>query len=90
MIFFQNFRSDDVTGHQIRCKLNALEAHFHYLRKGFHHQRFCQTRNTFEQTVTASQQRNDHLIQHFFLSDDDFSNFFFQLGKLIYQVLVVF
>ena len=78
-IFFDDFRSRDIGRHQVGRELNAFEIEVKNLRDRRDQQCLRQARNAGDDRVTAGQHRNHHLIDDFFLADDDFSNFVIDL-----------
>ena len=63
--------ADNVGGHQIGRELDALELATDRLRQRLDGHRLGQTRHTFDEQVTAREQRDDHALEQRVLSNDD-------------------
>src|ERR1041385_7008622 len=71
----KNFCAGDVGRHEIRRELNALKLEVKNAGNRFHQERLCQARRTRDETMTASQERDEDLFDYFMLPDDDFGQF---------------
>ena len=69
-ILFDDVGAGDVGGHQVGRELDALEDQPERLRHGAHQQRLGGAGQAGDQAVAADEQRDHHLLQHFFLADD--------------------
>ncbi len=69
-IFFDDVRAGDVRGHQVRRELDALEIQAKRLRDGADHQRLRGAGKAGDQAMAADEQRDENLVEHFFLPDD--------------------
>ncbi len=66
----ENVRSNDVGRHQVRRALDALKSQPANSRQRFDRERFRQSRDAFQQCVTAADQHDQKLIDDFLLPDD--------------------
>ncbi len=73
-IFFDDVRAGDVGGHQVRRELDALEVQAERLRDGAHHQRLRRAGQAGDQAMAADEQRDENLVEHFLLADDDLAD----------------
>src|SRR5262249_47032061 len=71
----QDVAADDVGGHQVGGALYAPEFQVKQLREAFDDQRLRNARYAFEQRVAAAKDRQQALIDEFFLAHDDFGQF---------------
>ena len=62
----------NVGRHQVGSELDAPKSEMHRIGQRAHHQGLGQARHSFEQTVTAGENRNQQLLDGFVLSHDDF------------------
>ena len=69
-IFLDDVRAGDVGRHQVGRELNALEGQAQRLRNGADHQRLRRARQAGDQAMAADEERNENLVEHFFLADD--------------------
>ena len=67
----QNLRAGDVGGHEVGRELDALELEMKDLRDGFHEQRLGQAGRAGDQAMPAGKQRDEQLLDHVLLADDD-------------------
>ena len=77
LILVNHLRAGDVGGHQIGRELNALEPQMQRLRQAADHQCFSQSRHTHQQRMAFGEDRDQNLVDHFFLTDDDLGEFGF-------------
>ena len=73
-IFLDDVRAGDVRGHQVRRELDALEHQAQRLRDGADHQRLGRAGQAGDQAMAADKQRDQNLVEHFLLSDDDLAD----------------
>ena len=73
VLFVEDLGAGDVRRHQIRRELNALEAEIENLGDRLDEQRLCQPGYARQQAVAAGEERDEHLLDDFVLSDDDFA-----------------
>ena len=73
-IFLDDVRAGDVRGHQVRRELDALENQAERLRNRADHQRLRRAGKARDQAVAADEQRDENLIEHFVLADDDLAD----------------
>ena len=73
----KNFRAGDVRGHEVGRELDALELQVENLRDGFDEQRLGQSRRAGDEAMAAGKKRDQHLLDHFLLADDDLGKFGF-------------
>ena len=69
-----HLRADQIGGQQIGCELDAGKIGMNSLGGRFNQKRLCQTRHTFQQNVSISEQRSQNAFDQFFLSDDNLIN----------------
>jgi len=67
--------SRDVSGHQVRGALDALEAETTNTSQRFNGERLGETRNAFHHGVTAADEDKQELVDDLSLTDDDFGKF---------------
>ena len=70
-VFFDDVGAGDVGGHQVGRELDALEGQAKCFRDGAHHQRFRRAGQTGDQAMAADKKRDEDLIEHLVLPDDD-------------------
>ena len=70
-ILFDDLGAGDVGRHQVGGELNAAERKVERPRQGADHQRFGQAGNAFQQAMAAAEERNQQLLDHGVLADDD-------------------
>ena len=75
-ILLNDVRTGDVGRHQVGSKLDAMKRKTHRFRQGFHHECLSQPRDTFQQTVSTCQNRDQQLFDDIFLSDNNASHLF--------------
>ena len=71
----EDFRADDVAGHQVRGELDAVEAEAQRLGNRVHQKCFCQAGNAHKQDVPASKNGGGDFANDLILADDDFADF---------------
>ena len=81
-LVIENLRADDVAWHEVRCELNPVEAQAQSLRNGVHEQGLGQPRHPDEQAVSSAEDGDEHLLDHLFLSHNDFADFRCQFSVL--------
>src|SRR5262245_14881781 len=69
----------DICRHEIGRKLNPRESKDQDLAETSHHERFSQARHSFQQAVTAANQRDENLLDEPFVADDDARHLCFQI-----------
>ena len=74
-VLFDDVGSGDVGRHQIGRELDALENQAQRLGQRANQQSLRGSRQAGDQAVAADEERNEHLLDHFFLSDDHFLDF---------------
>ena len=67
----ENFRPDDIGGHQIRGALDAAAVEAEHRAQGFDQPRLGQTRNAEQKKMSAREQGDQGLIDDMLLSEDD-------------------
>ena len=70
-ILLDDVGAGDVGGHQVRRELDALEDQAERLREGADHQRLGRAGQAGDQAVAADEQRDQDLVEHLLLADDD-------------------
>ena len=70
-LLVQDLGPGDVRRHQIRRELDPLEVEMQDVRERLDQQRLRQARHAGDETVPAGEQRNQHLLEDFVLTDDD-------------------
>ena len=73
----QNLHAGDVRRHEVRSELDALKFQVENLRQRFNQKRFGQSGRARNQAMTGGEERDQHLLDGFVLSDDDLP----QLGE---------
>jgi len=76
----QNFHTGNVGGHEVGGELNALKFEMKNLRERFNQKRFGQPGRAGNQAMAAGKERNQQLLDHALLADDDFGQFGFNPG----------
>src|SRR5262249_44967913 len=71
-ILLNQVSSCDVRRHQVGCELDARELQMDDLRQSGDEQRLGETRHADDQTVAPDEQREQDLVDHFVLADDQF------------------
>ena len=74
-LLVEHLGARDVGWHEVRRELDALEREVEYLRDRLDEQRLGEPRDAGDQTVSAGEERDEHLIDHRILPNDDFSDF---------------
>ena len=69
-VVHQNIGPQNIGGQQVWRKLNPLKIERHHLRQRMHQCRLTQSRNPFEQNVTAGNHCHQHLFDNLFLTHD--------------------
>ena len=77
MLFVENFGSRDVGGHQIGRELDTLEIQIQDVSECLDEEGLGQPGNPRNQAMTGGEERDQHLLDGFVLSDDDLP----QLGE---------
>jgi len=75
----QNLHAGDVRRHEVRGELDALELEMEDAGDGFDQQRLGQAGSAGNQAMSAGKKRDEDLFDDFFLADDDFCQFVFDL-----------
>ena len=75
-VLFDDFRAGDVGRHQVGRELDAAERQAQAAGQRADHQRLGQPRHAFQQAMAAAEERDQQLLDHLVLADDD-------LGKLL-------
>ena len=73
-ILLDDVRAGDVGGHQVRRELDALERQAQRLGNRADHQRLRRAGQAGDQAMAADEQRDQNLVEHFLLSDDDLAD----------------
>ena len=83
-IFFNDVGTRDVGRHEIGRELDAAELQAERLRDGADKQRLRRSGKAGDQAMAADEQRDQNLIEHFLLADDDPADLLddFRLGLL--------
>ena len=68
-LLFENLAAHDVARQQVDGELHARETQIDGLGHRLHQQRLGNSRNAFEQQMSAREQRDEHALNHDFLSD---------------------
>src|SRR5215475_7474319 len=71
--------ASDICRHEIGRKLNPRETKAQDLPETAHHERFPQPRHSFQQAVTAANQRDKNLLDEPFVTDDYARHLRFQI-----------
>ena len=71
----EDFRTDDVAGHQVRGELDAVEAETEGLGDCVDEERFGQAGNAHKQNVPACKNRGGDLTDYLILAHDDLADF---------------
>ena len=74
-LLVEDFGAGDVRGHQVGGELDTVEPEIQNLAQAAHQQGLGQTRDAQQQTVTASKNGDQHLVDHGFLPDNRFPDF---------------
>jgi hypothetical protein len=69
--FLQNFGTQDVGGHQVRCELHAFHVETEHCPQRFNQPSFAQTRYPDQQRMAARHQCNKRLIYDRLLAEND-------------------
>jgi hypothetical protein len=80
-IFLNDVRAGDVRRHQVRRELDAVELEVEDLRQRPDQQRLRQSGHADDQAVAADEQRQQNLVHHLLLADD-------QLAELANDLLL--
>jgi hypothetical protein len=72
--FLHDLRSQNVGGHQIGRELHAPRIQPQHGSQRLDELGFSQTRNAHKETVPASQQRDERLLHHLLLAEDDLAH----------------
>ena len=70
-IFLNHLGAGHVAGHQVGRELNPLERQMQRAGQRADQQRLGQARHAFQQRMAAGEHRDQHLLDHFALADDD-------------------
>ena len=70
-----HFRAGDVRRHEIGRELDAIEIQRQGIGQGANHQRLGQSGHSDQQGVSAREERDQQLLDHVVLSDDDLTQF---------------
>ena len=81
MVFFEDFGTDDVTGHQVGGELDAPKIKLQRFAEGAHQQGLAKSRHAFEQAMTASKKTDQQLLDHVRLADHGNRDCAAQFGK---------
>ena len=73
-IFLDDVGAGDVRRHQVGRELDALEDQAERLRDGADHQRLRRAGQAGDQAVAADEERDQDLVEHFVLPDDDLAH----------------
>jgi hypothetical protein len=76
LVGFDEHASNDVAGHQIRRELDAGIPEVENSGKGADEGSFSESRNSFEQNVTAGNHADQNRLDHICLADYDFADLF--------------
>ena len=79
--FLEHFRADDVGGHQVGRELDALPVEAEHDAQRLDQPRLGETRHADEQTMAAGEQRDQHLVDHIVLAEDDAADPFAHFGE---------
>ena len=69
-VFLNDVRAGDVRRHQVGRELDAVELEVEHLRQRADQQRLGQPGHADDQAVAADEQRQQHLVHHVVLADD--------------------
>ncbi len=69
-VFLNEFRAENVRGHEVGRELNAFERQAHRSRQGAHEQRLGQPRHAHQQHVSLAQQGEQERFNSLLLADD--------------------
>ena len=72
-LLYHDIGSRHIAGHQVRGKLDALEGKQEHLAYGAHKHGLSKPRHALQQDISAGEQRQHHLPDDFFLTDDPLS-----------------
>jgi hypothetical protein len=70
----ENLHPGDVRRHEIRRELDPSELQVKDLRDRLHEQRFGQARSAGDQAMPPGKERDQDLLDHLLLADDDLSS----------------
>ena len=70
-ILLDHVGAGDVGRHQVRRELNAAEAEIQRPAERADHERLGQARHAFQQAMAAAEERDQQLLDHLALADDD-------------------
>ena len=70
VVLLQDFRADDVAGHQVGRELDAVEHEVHGLCQRADEQRLAQAGQTLEQAMAARDERREQFLHDRLLADD--------------------
>ena len=73
-LFVEHLGAGDVGRHQVGRELDALEREIQDLRERLDEQRLGQSRHAGDQAMAAGEDRDQHLIDHLVLADDDLAD----------------
>src|SRR6185295_3767106 len=76
-----HFTANDITRHEIRGELDALERKVKHICNGFNQQCFCKTRHSHQQTMSVTEYRGEDKFNGFALSHNYFADFSRQFVK---------
>ena len=79
-ILLNDVRAGDVGGHEVGRELDAAEGKVQGRGEGLNHDGFGEAGHTFEQAMTAAEDRVDQLFEHLVLADDDLMELRQQVG----------
>ena len=80
-VFFQNFGTDDIGGHEIRRELDAFPIHAEHDAECLDQFGLCQTRHADQKSMSARQQRHQGLVDHGALAEDHFAHGLAHMAK---------
>ena len=83
-VFLDDVGAGDVRGHQVGCELDARELQVQHARHGVDQQRLRQAGHADDQAVATDEQRQQHLVDHLVLPDDQL----FQLADDLFATIL--
>ena len=87
LVLIEHVGAGDVGGHQVGRELNQLERDIENLGDRADEQGFGQPRHPDQQTVAAGEDGGQKLLDHFFLPDDDLTEFFLHQLSMLAELL---
>ena len=87
VVFIENIGPRDVRRHQVGSELNPFERDIQDTGERADKKSFGQSGNTDQQTMPTGENRREQLLDHVFLSDDDFAQFLAHQCAMLAELL---